>query len=171
MKSKVDCNCTSCHPEMFCKNGVLKNFTKFIGKNLCWRGSNFIKKETLTQLFSYKFCKIFKIAFFTEYFRWLLFSYIEHYLAKPESIVGRFSRDDFSWYITLRGKCLYSEHFWSIFFPIWTEFDKIRSISPDTKYLSVFSPNAAKHRPEKLRLQQLFMQCQKNYFRDFYIND
>ena len=156
---------------MFCKNSVLKNFTKFTGKTLCWRAGNFIRKEILTQLFSYKFCKIFKISYFTEYFRWLLFSYIEHYLAKPESIVGRFSRDDFSWYITLRGKCLYSEHFWSVFFPIRTEFGKIRSISPDTKNLSVFSPNAAKHRPEKLRLQQLFMQCQKNYFRDFYIND
>ena len=121
---------------MFCKNGVLKNFTKFIGKNLCWRASNFIKKETLTQLFSYKFCKIFKIAFFTEYFRWLLFSYIEHYLAKPESIVGRFSRDDFSWYITLRGKCLYSEHFWPYFSPFGLNLIKygvslrIQSISP-----------------------------------------
>ena len=32
---------------MFCKKGVLKNFSKFLEKNLCL--CNFIKKETLTQ--------------------------------------------------------------------------------------------------------------------------
>ena len=25
----------SSHPEMFCKKGILKNFAKFTGKNLC----------------------------------------------------------------------------------------------------------------------------------------
>ena len=28
---------------------------------------NFIKKETLTQVFSYEFCEIFKSTFFTEH--------------------------------------------------------------------------------------------------------
>ena len=26
----------SCHPEMFYKKGILKNFAKFAGKHLCW---------------------------------------------------------------------------------------------------------------------------------------
>ena len=45
--------------------------------------------------------------------------------------------------ITLRGKCPYSEFFWSLFSRIRTEYGEIQSIS-------VFSPNAGKYRPEKL---------------------
>ena len=41
-------------PEVFCKKGVLTNFVKFTGKYLC----NFIKKETLAQVFSCEFCEI-----------------------------------------------------------------------------------------------------------------
>ena len=41
----------------------------FLIKLLAW---NFIKKETLTQAFSRKFCKIFKNTFFFEHHRWLL---------------------------------------------------------------------------------------------------
>ena len=50
----------SSRPEVFCKKGVLRNFTKFTGKHL--RQSLFfnkvaglIKKEALAQLFSCKF--------------------------------------------------------------------------------------------------------------------
>ena len=51
---------------------VLRNFAKFIGKHLCQslyfnkvaaffnKACNFIKIETLTQVFSYEFCEIFK---------------------------------------------------------------------------------------------------------------
>ena len=68
----------SSRPYVFCKKGALTNFAKFTGnhlfkslffnkvaglrpaillkKKLC----NFIKKETLTQLFSYEFCEICK---------------------------------------------------------------------------------------------------------------
>ena len=46
----------------------------------------------------------------------------------------------------------YSEIFWSIFSHIWTEYR-------DTPYLSLFSPNAGKYRPEKLRIRTLFSHC------------
>ena len=60
-------------PEVFCKKGVPGNFAKFTGKHLCqslffnkvaglWLAA--IKKETLAQVFSCEFCKIFKNAFF-----------------------------------------------------------------------------------------------------------
>ena len=69
---------------MFYKNDVLRNFAKFTGKHLrqslffnkvaglrpeaCY----FIKKETLTQVFSNEFCEISMNTFFTEHLRWLL---------------------------------------------------------------------------------------------------
>ena len=54
---------------MFYKKGVFENFAIFSGKHLYqsfFLSCNFIKKETLTQRFSCKFCKIFKNTFFTE---------------------------------------------------------------------------------------------------------
>ena len=53
-------------PEMFCKKGVLRDFAKFTGNNLC-QACNFIKKETLAQVFSSEFCEISKNTFFTEH--------------------------------------------------------------------------------------------------------
>ena len=62
----------SCRPKVFCKKGVLRNFTTFTGKHLCrasfliklqaW-ACNFIKKETLAQVFSCGFCEIPKNSF------------------------------------------------------------------------------------------------------------
>ena len=49
--------------QMFFKIGVLKNFTKFTGKQAC----NFIKEETLPQVFSCEFCKISKSTYFTKH--------------------------------------------------------------------------------------------------------
>ena len=58
---------------MFCKNGVLRNFSKFTRQHLCQSlyfnkvaglACNFIKKETLAQLFSWEFCEISKNNFF-----------------------------------------------------------------------------------------------------------
>ena len=61
------------------KKGVLRNFTKFTGKHLCQslffnkvaglrpEACNFIKKETLAQVFSCEFCEISKNTFFTEH--------------------------------------------------------------------------------------------------------
>ena len=62
----------SSRPEVFCKKSNLRNFTKFTGKHLCQRlffnkvaglACNFIKKESLAQVFSYEFCEISKNAF------------------------------------------------------------------------------------------------------------
>ena len=58
--------------EVLCKKGVLRNFTKFTGKHLCQslffnkvagQACNFIKKETLAQVFSCEFCGISKNTF------------------------------------------------------------------------------------------------------------
>ena len=54
--------------------GVLRNFAKFTGKHLCQtlsepQACNFIKNETLAQMFSCEFCKISKITFFTKHLR------------------------------------------------------------------------------------------------------
>ena len=64
-------------PEVFWKKDILRNFTKFTGKHLCQslffnkvaglRPETLLKKETLAQVFSCKFCQISKNAFFTEY--------------------------------------------------------------------------------------------------------
>ena len=63
---------TSSRPEVFCKKGVLGNFAKFTGKHLCQSlffnkvaggACNFIKKETLAQVFSCEFCEISKNIF------------------------------------------------------------------------------------------------------------
>ena len=45
-------------------------------------------------------------------------------------------------YFSLRKNCLYSELFWSAFFPYFPHSDWIRR---DTKYLFAFSPNAGKY--------------------------
>ena len=58
-------------PEVFCKKGVLRNFTIFTGKHLCQSlvfnkeslKSLFIKKEPLAQVFSCEFCEISKNNF------------------------------------------------------------------------------------------------------------
>ena len=68
----------SCLPKVFYKKGVVKNFTKFIRKHLCWSlffnqacnfitKGNFITKETPTQVFSCEFYEVFKSNFFIEY--------------------------------------------------------------------------------------------------------
>ena len=56
--------------EVFCKKGVLKNFTNFTGKRLC-QSLFFIKKEALAQVFSGEFCEIFNDTFFIEHLQWL----------------------------------------------------------------------------------------------------
>ena len=61
------------------KKYVLRNFAKFTRKHLCQslffnkvaglRPVTFLKKETLAQVFSCEFCKIFKNTFFTKHLR------------------------------------------------------------------------------------------------------
>ena len=65
MQSVRAASIRSIRPEVFCKKGVLRNFTKFTGKHV-------IKKETMAQEFSCGFCEISKNTFFTEHLRWLL---------------------------------------------------------------------------------------------------
>ena len=69
----------SSRPEVFYEKGVLRNFAKFTGKHLAApatllkkRLCNFIKKETLAQVFSCEFCEISKNTLFTEHLWWLL---------------------------------------------------------------------------------------------------
>ena len=77
--------CSICYrssrPEVFCKKGVLRNYAKFKGKHL-WQSlffnkvagevCDYIKKETLAQVFSCEYFQIFKNAFFMKHLRWLL---------------------------------------------------------------------------------------------------
>ena len=61
---------------MFCKKGVRINFAKFTGKHRCqslslnkvaglWpEACNFIKKETVLQVFSCEFCEIYTNTFY-----------------------------------------------------------------------------------------------------------
>ena len=49
----------SSRQEVF-ENGVLRNFTKFTGRHLWREACNFMKKETLPQVFSCEFCEISK---------------------------------------------------------------------------------------------------------------
>ena len=71
----------SSRPKAFYKIGVLKNFAKFTEKHPCQSlffnkiadvAYNFVKKETLAQVFSCEVCEIFKNIFFTEHLQWLL---------------------------------------------------------------------------------------------------
>ena len=64
----------SSHQRCSIKKGVLKYFTKFTRKQLCqsvffWKScrpqtSNFLKRDTLAQVFSCEFCEFFKNTFF-----------------------------------------------------------------------------------------------------------
>ena len=73
----------SSRAEVFCKKGVPRNFTKFAGKHMCQNlffnkaeTCNFIKNETLVQVFSCEFCEISKNTYFIEHLWWLLLQLI-----------------------------------------------------------------------------------------------
>ena len=66
-------NNRSSRPEVFCKKGVLRNFAKFTGKHLyqirffnkvAGLACNFVKKESLAQVFFCEFCEISKNTVF-----------------------------------------------------------------------------------------------------------
>ena len=65
----------SSRPEVFCKKGVLSNFTKFTGKQLC-QSLFFNKVAGLKRLwhrcFPVNFVKFLRTPFFTEHLSWLL---------------------------------------------------------------------------------------------------
>ena len=73
-------------PEVFFEKGVLRNFAKFTGKQLCQslfliklqaeacnfikkETCNFVKKEALAQVFACEFCQISENNFFKEHLR------------------------------------------------------------------------------------------------------
>ena len=74
----------------FLKRGILQNFAKFTGKQLCWSLFS-IKlqtwrppKETPIQAFSYEICEIFKNTFFTEHL-----SGVDNFLSRRPSFRAR----------------------------------------------------------------------------------
>ena len=93
----------SSRSEVFCKKGVLRNFTKFTGKHLCQslffnkvagpgQACNFIKKETLAQVFSCEFCEISKNTFF---YRTPLVAVFLHLCASMKNVLKENKRDQF----------------------------------------------------------------------------
>ena len=72
----------SSRPEVFCKKGVLRNFTKFKGKHLCQslffnkvaglRPATLLKKRLWHRCFPVNFAKFLRTSFLTEHLRWLL---------------------------------------------------------------------------------------------------
>ena len=81
-KKKKERKKRSSHLQVFYEKGVLRNFAKFIGKQLCQspfsnpvagqrpEAWNFIKKEALAQVFSCKFCEISKNTFYYRTHLW-----------------------------------------------------------------------------------------------------
>ena len=75
--------CRSSHQRCSVKRGVPGNFAKYTVKHLCQRlffnkvaglqACNFIKKESLAQVFPCEFCEISKNTFFPEHLRMIAF--------------------------------------------------------------------------------------------------
>ena len=69
----------SSRPEVFCKKGVLKNFAKFTGKQLCQtllfnkvtglRPATLLKKRLWRRCFPVNFANFFRTPFLTEHLR------------------------------------------------------------------------------------------------------
>ena len=72
----------SSHPEVFCKKGVLRNFSKLTEKHVCQSlffnkvagltSATLLKKRLWHWCFPVKFKKFLSTPFFTEYLWWLL---------------------------------------------------------------------------------------------------
>ena len=63
-------NFRSSRPEVFCKKGVLKNFTKFTGKHLCkspFFNITLLKKRLWHRCFPVNFVKFLRTSFFLEH--------------------------------------------------------------------------------------------------------
>ena len=61
-RSNIAAQCRSSRLEVFCRKGVLGNFAKFTGKDMCQ--GLFFNKETLAQVLFCEFCEISKNTFF-----------------------------------------------------------------------------------------------------------
>ena len=118
---------------MFFKIGVLKISAMFTGKHRCWSLLGVLKIFGIfaTQVFSCENCKNFKSSFL----------YREPLVTASGSTLKRqaaCSKKSEESGCTLRKMCPYLELLWSAFFP---HLDWKRR---DTKYFSVFRPNAVK---------------------------
>ena len=74
LKSLVTTTIGSSRPEVFCKKGVLGNFTKFTGKHL-WQSLFFatlLKKRVWHRCFPVNFVKFLRTPFYKEHLWWLL---------------------------------------------------------------------------------------------------
>ena len=84
MENSVRLNRSS-RPEMFCKEGVLRNFTKFIRKHLCHslvsnkvadlRPATLFKKSFWHRCFPVNFVKFLRTTFCMEHLWWLLLNH------------------------------------------------------------------------------------------------
>ena len=100
MKLYKQCwNCGSSRPEVFCKKGVLRNFTKFTGKHVYQslffnkvaglRPATFLKKRLWHRCFPVNFVKFLRTPFFIEHIWWLLLKVITQiYLIRAQSEVS-----------------------------------------------------------------------------------
>ena len=82
--------CKSSCPEVFFKEGVLKNSSKFIGKHLC--PGLFFKKETLAQVFLWEFCEMFKNTFLCKHLWCLLLLLINLLTLHSQPILYEFDQ-------------------------------------------------------------------------------
>ena len=81
-------NYRSSHPEVFCKNGVLRNFAKLTGKHLCQslffnkvaglRPATLLKKRLWHRCFPVNFAKFLRTSFPTEHLWWLFQSILKN---------------------------------------------------------------------------------------------
>ena len=93
----------SSRPEEFCKKGILKNFAKFTGKQLCQsllfnkaaglKPAILLKRKLWHRCFLMNFCETFKNTFFVKHLRWLLllllgtfFSTLHHYFHQVKNL-------------------------------------------------------------------------------------
>ena len=89
----------SSHRRCSAKKGILKNFTKFTGKHLCWslflikfHPWKFIKKRLQHRCFPVKFAKILSAIFFYKNLWWLLLIWDRYTLSSFRNL--QFRLDD-----------------------------------------------------------------------------
>ena len=98
-------------PEVFCKKGVLTNFTKFKGKDLCQSffinnvagPATLLKKRLLQRCFPANFEKFLKTPFFMEHLCWLLLSFYQSssFFKRPQAEVPFLYPENF-WFSVFR---------------------------------------------------------------------
>ena len=85
-------------PEVFCKEGTLRNFAKFTIKHLCHslffnkvagvRPATLLKKRPWHRYFPVNFAKFLRTPFPTEHLRWLLLYGLQHIILQEQSVLS-----------------------------------------------------------------------------------